>query len=98
MGIPVEGGKTRDPRQKGSDGVDDDTQPRVSMLYIYFLSMLTSNSLIFSKQFVVRYVNFGLSFFNYYIFCLNQKASNPVRSTIMNKYFFFASWGFTSRT
>ena len=27
MGIPVEGGKTRDPRQKRSDGVDDHTQP-----------------------------------------------------------------------
>ena len=29
MGIPVEGGKTRDPRQKRSEGVGDDTQPGV---------------------------------------------------------------------
>jgi hypothetical protein len=30
MGIPVEGGKkTRDPRQKRSEGDDDDTQPGV---------------------------------------------------------------------
>jgi hypothetical protein len=29
LGIPVEGGKTRDPRQKRSDGVDDDFQHEV---------------------------------------------------------------------
>jgi len=49
MGISAEGGKTRDPRQKRSEGVDGDTQLGASMLFIYFFPVLISNSLAFSE-------------------------------------------------
>jgi len=52
MGIPAAGGNTRDPHQKRSDAGDDGTQPGVSMLYFYFLSELTSNPSVSSKQFI----------------------------------------------
>jgi hypothetical protein len=75
MGIPVEGGKIRDPRQKRSEGVDDDTQPG-DFHAVYLLPFR---------------VHFGLSFFSCYISCPNQKASSPVKKlTMMNKYFFLA--------
>jgi hypothetical protein len=88
MGIPVKEGKPEIPVRKEVMVLTTTPSLGVSMLYIYFLSVMTSNSSVFSKLFISWICEFGLSFFNCYIFCPYQKTGNPVKLTIINKILF----------
>ena len=88
MGIPVKEGKPEIPVRKEVMALATTPSLGVSMLYIYFLSVMTSNSSVFAKLFISWICEFGLSSFNYEIFCPYQKAGNPVKLTIMNKILF----------